>query len=67
MDWFARRWLEANGVAVCPALLTRIVMMGNIAMLGNVSPAQMMLAEMDKFARMVIGLKSLIVKAGKCA
>ena len=52
---------------MCPALLTRIVMMGNIAMLGNVSPAQMMLAEMDKFARMVIGLKSLIVKAGKCA
>ena len=67
MDRFARRWLEASGVAVCPALLTRIVKMGNIAMLGNVSPAQMMLAKMGKFARMVIGLKSLNVKAGKCA
>ena len=66
MDRFARRWLEASGVAVCPALLTRIVMMGNIAMVGNVSPAQMMLAEMDKFARMDIGLKFLNVKAGKC-
>ena len=67
MDRFARRWLEVSGVAVCPAPPTRIVKMGNIAMLGNVSPAQIMLAEMDKFARMDNGLKSLNVKAGKCA
>ena len=52
---------------MCPAPPTRIVKMGNIAMVGNVSPAQMMLAEMDKFARMDNGLKSLNVKAGKCA
>ena len=50
-----------------PALPTRIVMMRNIAMLGNVSSAQIMLAEMGKFARMDNGLKSLNVKAGICA